>query len=71
MGDGDGVVDRRGLLTTERLNVEVETGSPLTRGATVVDVNRVTGRSPNAHVAVDIDGPAFADRLLERLYRLP
>jgi inosine-uridine nucleoside N-ribohydrolase len=59
------------LLTTEHLNVAIESASPLTRGATVVDVNRVTGRPANCHVAVGIDGEAFRDRLLERLYRLP
>ncbi|MEX1280965.1 MAG: nucleoside hydrolase [Acidimicrobiia bacterium] len=59
------------LVATEHLNVEVESASPLTRGATVVDVNRVSGRQANCHVAVDIDGEAFRERLLERLYRLP
>jgi purine nucleosidase len=59
------------LLTTEHVNVSVESASELTRGATVVDINRVTGRPPNAHVAVDIDGAAFTERLQERLRILP
>lgn len=59
------------LVATERLNVMVESASELTRGATVVDVNRVTGREPNATVAVGVDGGEFVARLTERLYRLP
>ena len=59
------------LLTTEHVNVTVESASELTRGATVVDINRVTDRPPNVHVAVDIDGTAFNERLTERLERLP
>ena len=59
------------LLATDLLNVEVETESDLCRGRTVVDVHRVTGRPPNAHVALAIDGHAFTERLVDRLHRLP
>jgi inosine-uridine nucleoside N-ribohydrolase len=56
-----------GLVTTELRNVEIETGSELTRGRTVVDLWRRTDREPNAHVAVGIDGDAFLGLLLERI----
>lgn len=46
------------------LRVDVETISELTRGATVVDHLRVTGREPNAKVVLD----ASRERFLEVLY---
>ena len=49
---------------TERLRVEVETKSELTRGATVVDHLRVTGHEPNADVVLE----ASRDRFLQVLY---
>jgi purine nucleosidase len=48
----------------KRLRVDVETKSELTRGATVVDHLRVTGREPNADVVLE----ASRDRFLEVLY---
>jgi inosine-uridine nucleoside N-ribohydrolase len=58
------------LLRVERLNVRVDCESELCRGRTVVDVWRRTGLEPNAHVAVDIEGDAFLELLLQRLARL-
>ena len=55
------------VLELEHLNVEVDCESSLCRGRTVVDVWRRTGRAPNAHVAVDIDAPAFVELLVERV----
>jgi len=55
------------LLRTEHRNVEIETASELCRGRTVVDLWRVSGREANAHVAVEVDGPAFLDLLVERI----
>jgi purine nucleosidase/pyrimidine-specific ribonucleoside hydrolase len=37
----------------------VELAGTYTRGATVVDLHRRTGREPNAHVAVDLDVESF------------
>ena len=45
------------------LRVDIETTSELTRGATVVDLLRVTGREPNAAVVLD----ASRERFLEIL----
>ena len=58
---------RPGIVETLRLNVEIETGSELTRGRTVVDRWHRTDREPNAHVGVDIDSEAFFELLLERI----
>lgn len=61
---------RPGIVTTEHLNVEIETGSELTRGRTVVDRWHRTDREPNAHVGVGIDADAFLGLLLERIATL-
>ena len=44
------------------VRVDVEAASPLCAGQTVIDLNRVTGRPPNADVATGMDG--------ERLWRV-
>jgi len=59
-----------GMFTGRRCNVEIETGSELTLGATVVDWWKVTGRSENAFVVRDVDADRFFDLLIERLGRL-
>ncbi|MBD9374037.1 nucleoside hydrolase [Rhizobium sp. ARZ01] len=51
-------------------NVEIETGSQLTAGMTVVDWWQVTERKPNARVMRDIDAQGFFDLLTERVARL-
>ena len=58
------------LVETRLRNVEVELGSELCRGRTVVDLWRRTDRPPNAHVGVDLDTNAFFDLLVERIARL-
>jgi len=58
---------RPGIVTTEHMNVEIETESELTRGRTVADRWRRTDRAPNAHVGVEIDADAFFELLLERI----
>ncbi|MEO1000285.1 MAG: nucleoside hydrolase, partial [Pseudomonadota bacterium] len=52
------------------VNVEVETGSELTMGMTVIDWWRVTGRAPNATVLRHLDADGFFTLLTERLARL-
>ena len=61
---------RPGIVTTERMNVEVELESELTRGRTVADRWRRTDREPNADVGVDIDADAFFALLLDRVSTL-
>ncbi len=61
-----------GVLATEPLHVEVELCGVQTRGATVVDVYRVTRRPPNAEVALALDLARFKElmwRALERADR--
>ena len=52
------------------VNVEIETESALTRGATVADWWRVSGRAPNATFIRDVDADGFFALLTERLGRL-
>ncbi|MEM0934977.1 MAG: nucleoside hydrolase [Pseudomonadota bacterium] len=59
-----------GLFTAKHINVEIETGSELTRGMTVADWWAVTDRAPNAHFVGDVDAAGFFALLTERLARL-
>ena len=61
---------RPGIVTTERMNVEIEVESELTRGRTVADRWHRTDRPENAHVGVEIDAEAFFELLLERIATL-
>ncbi|MFA7413034.1 MAG: nucleoside hydrolase [Rhizobium sp.] len=58
------------LFTGRNCNVEIETGSGLTMGMTVVDWWRVSGRTPNARVMRHVEADGFFDLLIERLGRL-
>lgn len=58
------------LFSGRRINVEIETGSSLTRGMTVADWWGVTDRPANALFIGDIDADGFFDLLTERLARL-
>jgi inosine-uridine nucleoside N-ribohydrolase len=60
-------VVRGDLLTTKHCHVAIDCASQLCRGRTVVDLWRVTGHEPNAHVAVEVDAPAFLEMLVERI----
>jgi inosine-uridine nucleoside N-ribohydrolase len=60
-------VIRRGIVRTQRRNVEIECASELCRGRTVVDLWRRTGRAENAHVGVDLDAEAFLTLLIDRI----
>ncbi len=65
-------VARPELLRTLDRRVEVELAHGLCRGRTVVDMRRRTVLPrPNAHVAVEVDVPAFVELLLARLIQLP
>ena len=62
---------RPGLFAGRRINVTVETASPLTLGMTVADWFGVTGRPANAVFLNQADADGFFDLLFERLARLP
>lgn len=59
-----------GMFSGRKCNVEIETGSELTLGATVVDWWKVTGRPENALVVRDVDSDRFFDLFIERVGRL-
>lgn len=59
------------LITTEHLPTEVDVTLGPSRGRTVVDRLRRTGREPNAHVAVDVKADEFIELLCGRIGSLP
>jgi purine nucleosidase len=59
------------LFKGRRLNVSIETTSPLTLGATVVDWWHRTGRPQNVNFLYDVDVGGFFALLTERFARLP
>jgi len=58
------------LFSGRRVNVEVETQSPLTLGMTVADWWHVTDRPQNAMFMGDIDADGFFTLLIDRIARL-
>ncbi|MBB6478872.1 nucleoside hydrolase [Spirochaeta isovalerica] len=56
------------LAATRHLYVDVETEGEFTFGQTVVDILKVSGKKPNAHVALELDNKGFVD-LFEKLMR--
>jgi len=58
------------LFRGRHVNVEVETGSPLTMGMTVADWWGVTDRPKTATFMGDVDADGFFRLLLDRLARL-
>lgn len=62
---------RPGLFAGRRINVAVETSSPLTLGMTVADRHGITGRPANATYLDRVDAEGFFALLFERLARLP
>jgi purine nucleosidase len=61
----------RGAAKVPLVNVAVETQSPLTLGATVVDRRGISGRKPNARVIETVDADGVYRLLAERCARLP
>jgi inosine-uridine nucleoside N-ribohydrolase len=60
-------VIRADFLETQHRHVQIDIGPEPGRGRTYVDLWKRTGNEPNAHVGVDVDGPAFIEFLIERL----
>jgi purine nucleosidase len=58
---------RPDLFEGKMCNVEIETGSPLTRGHTAVDFWGVTGRIRNANWLYKVDADGFFELLTDRL----
>ncbi len=57
------------VISTRHLHVVVDTASPLTAGRTVMDLRPDTTEVPNAHVALQADGAALLDLLMETFAR--
>lgn len=55
------------LFRAREMHVEVDTTTGPSLGRTVCDVWSVTGREPNARVALEVDADGFFDLLVERL----
>jgi inosine-uridine nucleoside N-ribohydrolase len=58
------------IVTTVQANVAVELAGTHTRGATVVDLHQVTGRPPNAQIAVDLNTSRFWDLIVAAIAAL-
>lgn len=58
------------IITTKRMNVEIETTGELTRGRTVADVYGISGRAANADVAMGVDQPAFKEMIFSAIRTL-
>ncbi len=57
------VIDRT-LIKTKQMRVDIDTDRGLCYGRTVCDFNGVTGRTPNAEVALELDQEGFWDLLI-------
>ena len=58
------------VVDTKFLHVDIETRGEFTRGATVVDLYGVTGKKPNAEVALGLDLPKFKKLVFDAIKRL-
>ena len=56
-----------GLVRTEAVAVDVDASRGPGDGQTIADWRRITGRTPNADVAVEADAAEFGRRLVERV----
>ncbi|HEY0453198.1 nucleoside hydrolase [Actinophytocola sp.] len=59
-----------GVVETTRTRLDIELTGTFTRGATVVDLYRRTGRPPNADVAVGLDTGRFWDMVVAAIAAL-
>jgi inosine-uridine nucleoside N-ribohydrolase len=58
------------VIRTRKMNVVVETAGQYTRGRTVADVYGISGRPPNAEVALEVDQPLFREILFRAIRTL-
>lgn len=58
------------VIRTRRMNVEIETTGEHTRGRTVADVYGISGRAPNAEVALEVNLPLFKEMLFTAIRSL-
>jgi len=58
------------VIRTRAMNVEIETAGEFTRGRTVADVYGISGRAPNAEVALEVNLPLFREMLFAAIRKL-
>ena len=58
------------VVKTRFLHVDIETKGEFTRGETVTDVYEITGKAPNANVALQLNLPLFKDIVFSHLKQL-
>ena len=56
-----------GLVRTEAVSVDVDASRGPGDGQTIADWRRITGRTPNADIALEADAAEFGRRLVERV----
>jgi pyrimidine-specific ribonucleoside hydrolase len=66
-----GVLVAPWLITRRPMRVDVQTGDGLTRGRTVGDEQRISGRPINAEVSMDLDRERFLDLVIDAVARFP
>lgn len=59
------------IIGLQHLNVQADTVGFHTYGRTIVDLKGISGRAPNAHVALDTDAAKFYDLLRSTVARIP
>jgi pyrimidine-specific ribonucleoside hydrolase len=62
-----GTVFQPEIVQMQQCPVDIETDGRFTSGRSVVDLTGVTGKKPNADVALDVDVAAFTTMLLEAI----
>ncbi len=55
------------VIKTKHRRVDIEVSGELTRGMTLVDIYKVTGKAPNADVALDLDNVRFVSMMSEAI----
>ncbi len=58
------------VVKTRFLHVDIETKGEFTRGESVADVYGITGKAPNAEVAMDLDLPLFKEIVFSHIRKL-
>jgi purine nucleosidase len=64
-----GVAIEPGIITTERMNLSIETDGNVGIGATIVDNRPWSKAEPNANIAIDVDSFRFKEWFLTTLNR--
>lgn len=58
------------LISTRQAYVSIETKGALTRGQTVIDIQGISGKRPNAQVCMEIDKKRFREMVIDCLEKL-